>query len=61
MKRASYRHAIFWIAMNDDADVTPDADEAVGLISVALVADLFEVSPKKVARDVAARYEREFG
>ena len=51
MKRASYRHGIAWIAENDEPE---DFDECVVArqISVVLVADLFDVDPDRVARDV---------
>jgi hypothetical protein len=51
MKRASYRFAVEWIALNDDA-VEMDSEEVAASISVALVADLFGVDPEKVAADV---------
>lgn len=50
MRRASYRHAIEWIAENDEPTAT--YEELGGLISVVLVADLFGVENWKVAADV---------
>jgi hypothetical protein len=54
MKRASYREAIAHIALNDspgDSDAQ-NAEVIEGLITVGLVADLFGVDHRKVARDV---------
>lgn len=54
MKRASYRHAVEWIASNDDV-TRMDAAGIAGQISVVLVADIFDVSPERVAGDVVRR------
>jgi hypothetical protein len=51
MKRASYNHAIVWIALNDDAECT-DAAIVAGYMSTVLVADLFDVAAKRVADDI---------
>lgn len=54
MKRASYRHAIDWIAHNDSAG-DPDAldEHAAGSLTTSvLVADLFDVDSDRVGRDV---------
>jgi hypothetical protein len=54
MKRANYRDAISWIACNDDAG-GPGAlnfETVRGYTSVCLIADLFGVEQKRVARDV---------
>jgi hypothetical protein len=51
MSRASYRHGVEWIALNDEANET-EADEMAGLISVGLLADLFDKDPLDVARAV---------
>lgn len=51
MKRASYRAAVEWIAMNDEPSQTEPRDVA-GYISTCLIADLFGVEPSRVARDV---------
>jgi len=62
MKRASYREAVEWIALNDD-NGAPDAREAdavAGLISTILVAHLFGVERERVARDVV-RYRIKHG
>lgn len=52
MSRASYKAAVEWIAFNDEAGVEYNQDDLSGLISVALVADLFGKEPMKVAGDV---------
>jgi hypothetical protein len=57
MKRPSYRSAVAWIARNDNAyydrPVNSAAEENVaGYISTCLVADLFGIDPKRVAKDV---------
>lgn len=60
MKRPSYRQAVAWIADNDgmgDGDAL-DVEAVRGLISVALVSDLFGVAQDKVARDVVACREK---
>ena len=55
MKRASYRHAVQWIALNDgsgDRDAT-NVNAIRSQVSVLLVADIFGVESGKVAQDVA--------
>jgi hypothetical protein len=54
MKRASYREAVAWIALNDDAGAAYAMvmSEVAGMISVVLVADLFGKEPHHVATDV---------
>jgi hypothetical protein len=52
MKRASYKQAVQWITDNDSAGDNDPVDELAGLISVLLVADIFAVDARKVARDV---------
>ncbi len=56
MKRASYRHAIDWVAWNDDPE-TLEAEDIRGYISTLLVADLFGVEPERVALDIAEKRE----
>jgi hypothetical protein len=51
MKRASYREAVRWIAFNDEPSET-DAESIEGYISTLLIADIFDVDPSKVAKDV---------
>jgi hypothetical protein len=57
MKRASYRHGVEIIALNDETAET-DPEAVAGMISVCLLADLFGVEPERVARDVV-RYRTE--
>jgi hypothetical protein len=52
MKRASYRHAVEWIALNDSPADNDPVDQLRGLVTVCLVADLFGVDQDKVAADV---------
>jgi hypothetical protein len=61
VKRASYRHAVRWIASNDssgDEDAL-EVDEVSSLISVALIAEIFDTDSEKVARDVVRARKRE--
>jgi hypothetical protein len=58
-KRASYRAGVDWIALNDDPTIM-DAEVVASLISVCLLADLFEKSQEDVARDVI-RQRKKFG
>ncbi len=46
------KFAIEWIAMNDEPAETSDAEAIAGLVTVALVADLFGKSPEEIARRV---------
>lgn len=48
MKRASYRAGIAWIALNDDPGSSDafNPDTVSELISVGLLADLFDQDPK---------------
>ena len=55
MRRASYRAAVAWIAENDEAG--DDTVEIAEMISTLLVADIFGVTPERVASDVV-RYRR---
>lgn len=54
MKRASYRHAVAWIGDMDSAGEADalDAEAVSELVSVCLVADIFDVETERVARDV---------
>lgn len=54
MKRASYREAIAWIALNDDPGSSDayDPKEVGRMISSHLVADLFGVDNEKVGKDI---------
>lgn len=60
MKRAGYREAIAWIALNDDPG-SPDSlepDVVAAYVSSCLVADLFGVERERVGRDVV-RFRKE--
>jgi hypothetical protein len=49
-KRPGYRRAVEWIALNDDSEI---GDEETGfIISIYLIADLFEKEPVEVAKAV---------
>lgn len=54
MKRASYREAVAWVALNDSAadDDALEVEAVSGLVSTVLVADIFDVDPERVARDI---------
>lgn len=54
MKRAGYKEAVAWIAMNDDAagPEALDLEYTKGYVSTCLVADLFDVDAEKVGRDI---------
>jgi len=54
MKRASYREAVAWIALEDDAGSEDALDPEVvdGYVTTKLVADLFGVDSERVAADV---------
>ncbi len=63
MKRASYRDAINWIAYNDD---TTWLDDVLGdgkicpSVTASLVADLFDVTPEKLIKDLRrAMFQRD--
>jgi len=58
MKRASYRHAVEWIALNDEAAIMDVGDIADG-VSTLLIADIFDVPPEKVAKDILKVRERD--
>lgn len=51
MRHASYKYGVQWIALNDEpSDYSVDSISTY--ISVLLLADLFQVEPQKVARDI---------
>jgi hypothetical protein len=52
MKRASYRAAIEWVALNDSGAEDLTEEQCGELITSVLVADLFAVDDSKVGRDV---------
>lgn len=57
MKRASYRHAIDWIAQMDSAgdDGADDPKTVSELVSAQLVAEIFGVGDERVGHDVVMR------
>lgn len=57
MKRASYREAISWIALNDDTEWTAE-DEKIPSVSAVLVADLFDVEVDRVTRDIIRKLKK---
>lgn len=54
MKRPSFKAAIEWIAFNDEPKVF-NQEEMSNLISVLLIADIFDISPELVAKKVIAK------
>jgi hypothetical protein len=53
MKRASYRQGVDWIA-RFDASRDGDSEGVIACyITTTLLADLFDIPPERVARDVA--------
>jgi hypothetical protein len=53
VRRASYRAGVAWIGENDEPGEA-DPEAVAELISVMLLADLFDVEPARVASDVLA-------
>jgi len=51
MTRPTYGAAIDWVANNDEP-TCEDLEEVEGMITVRLLADLFEVEPARIAFDV---------
>ncbi len=51
MKRARYREGVSWIANNDEPG-EKDLRSVSEQVSTLLLADLFDLRPEKVARDV---------
>ncbi len=60
MKRASYREAIAWIAVNDSAgDLDANnPNEVQHYVSAALISDIFKVDQLKVGQDIVV-YRRQ--
>lgn len=56
MSRASYRHAIKWLAHNDDNEWIDDEYGSPSVTAI-LVADLFDIAIEKVTADI----KRELG
>lgn len=57
--RASYRHAVQWIAVNDNAGNGDTEEEVRGYVTTGLVADLFGKTDEQVARDVMRARQKE--
>lgn len=55
----SYKSAVEWIALNDNAGAAELPETLEGYLTVALVADLFGVDLKRVAEDIANFRERQ--
>lgn len=51
MKRASYRLAVEYIAMNDEPTIR-DADAMTAYATVQLISEIFDVPALRVGRDV---------
>lgn len=51
VKRASYRHAVAWIALNDEP-TERDPGEVAEATTTSLIADIFWVTPARVAADI---------
>lgn len=56
-KRASYRAGVDWIALNDET-AELDVEVVQGMISVCLLADLFEKHQEDVAADVVRQRKK---
>lgn len=57
MKRASYKEAIAWIALNDsaaDGEAPLDVSITTYYLTSLLVADIFSVPEEKVGRDIVS-------
>ena len=52
MQRGSYRFAVEWIALNDNAGDGDESKQISGYLTVALLADLFGVLQERIAKDV---------
>lgn len=59
LQRASYRHAIEWIAANDEAAET-ELGPISQNVSTAIVADLFGTTTEKVAKAVLRKRRQLF-
>lgn len=55
MKRPSYRDAVDYIAQNDEPTEMHDLGAVRGLVTVQLVAEIFDVHDHKVSTDVLNR------
>jgi hypothetical protein len=61
MKRASYRKAVIWIALNDGSGDSwaLEVGEVANQLTVVLVADLFGISADRVASDVVSYRQKQ--
>ena len=50
-KRASYRKAVEWVALNDEPEIT-SADDMSYMISISLIASIFGKTSDEVAKAV---------
>jgi hypothetical protein len=58
MKRASYREAVAWIALNDESGSDDGPEQIIGYASTVMIADLFDVESAKVAQDIHRKREQ---
>jgi hypothetical protein len=60
MRRASYKHAVQWIADNDSAgdDDALNPDAVAYLVTTLLVSDIFGVDEIKVGYDIVQQRKR---
>ena len=58
MKRASYREAIEWLALNDDNHYLEEEADVGLSVSASLVSDLFDVGDAKVLVDLKRKIEK---
>lgn len=60
MKRASYRDAIAWIALNDDTEWLRDETPMIS-VTAALVSDLFDVPEDRIIKDLGRYIAKAIG
>lgn len=58
MKRASYREAVMWLALNDEA-MEFDVDTIDSFVTTKVIADIFGVPSVRVARDILRKRKEE--
>lgn len=61
MKRASYREAVRWIAVNDNAGNGDSLYEIEAYVTTLLVADIFDADPVRMAKEIMRIRREEFG
>lgn len=61
MKRASYREAVSWIALNDGNgdDCRLDVEEVRGMTTTILIADIFDQDTREVAAAIVRFRKKE--